>query len=55
VGGQVDRGAARDLCGEAAGSIEKIRWPSVRMIRQPPTYVPAAIARPDETITQVRM
>src|SRR5581483_3856796 len=39
----------------AGGSMLYSRWPSVRMIRQPPTYVPAAIARPDATITQVGM
>src|SRR3954469_6816126 len=34
-----------------AGSILMIRVPMVRMIRQPPTYVPAAIADAEETIT----
>ncbi len=29
------------------------RWPSVRMIRQPPMYVPSAIESPAETLTQV--
>src|SRR3954451_7418289 len=30
----------------------KIRVPIVRMIRQPPTYVPSPMARPEATITQ---
>src|SRR6185503_9520986 len=36
-----------------AVSILMMRLPIVRMIRQPPTYVPKAIALADETITQV--
>ena len=35
-----------------AGSILMIRLPIVRMIRQPPTYVPSAIAVAADTITQ---
>src|SRR3954447_1392226 len=36
-----------------AGSILMMRVPMVRMIRQPPEYVPAAIAAAEDTITQV--
>src|ERR671933_990686 len=36
-----------------AGSILMIRLPIVRMIRQPPTYVPAAIALAAVTTTHV--
>src|SRR3712207_7256374 len=36
-----------------AGSILMIRLPIVRMIRQPPEYVPSAIAVAEETITHV--
>jgi len=38
-----------------SGSILKTRCPSVRMILQPPTYVPAAIATPAATFTHVGM
>src|ERR1700754_2114622 len=38
-----------------AGSILMIRLPIVRMTRQPPTYVPSAIAVAAETTTQVGM
>src|ERR1051325_7238193 len=36
-----------------AGSIFMMRLPIVRMIRQPPTYVPSAIAVAADTITHV--
>src|SRR3954454_157985 len=36
-----------------AGSILMIRLPIVRMIRQPPTYVPSAIAVAEDRMTQV--
>src|SRR3954447_17413556 len=36
-----------------AGSILMMRLPTVRMMRQPPTYVPAAIALAEQTTTQV--
>ena len=36
-----------------AGSIFAMRWPSVLMIRQPPAYVPAAIASAEAAITHV--
>ena len=38
-----------------SGSMLYMRWPTVRMIRQPPTYVPAAIASPALTFTHVGM
>ena len=38
-----------------AGVSEKMRRPSVRMIRQPPEYVPIEIAAADARITQVGM
>jgi len=36
-----------------SGSMWKSRWPSVRMIRQPPAYVPSPIARAAATFTQL--
>ena len=49
--------APPELCAvkPCVGSIAITRWPSVRMIRQPPAYVPAAIASPAETLTQSGM
>src|SRR3954449_2403513 len=40
---------AANPCG---GSRETIRVPIVRMIRQPPTYVPRPMAAPAATLTQ---